>query len=109
MLIRSIISSVVRPIGLSFHSTNFWSENRSYCLCREMGQEVLLSEAKKLANFRLCNVSRFVTELLEIHADKPTFHVLFIPGNPGVVTFYKDFVESLYELLGGSVSLTGKI
>lgn len=71
-----------------------------------MGQEVLLSEAKKLANFRLCNVSRFVTELLEIHADKPTFHVLFIPGNPGVVTFYKDFVESLYELLGGSVSLT---
>lgn len=26
----------------------------------------------------------------------------------GVVSFYKDFVESLYELLGGSVSVTGK-
>lgn len=26
----------------------------------------------------------------------------------GVVSFYKDFVESLYELLGGTVSVTGK-
>lgn len=26
----------------------------------------------------------------------------------GIVTFYKDFVESLYELLGGSASVTGK-
>ncbi|EXC01934.1 hypothetical protein L484_018848 [Morus notabilis] len=72
-----------------------------------MGQEVLLSRTKRHANFRLSNVSSFVTELLEIHADEPTLHVVFIPGNPGVVAFYKDLVESLYELLGGSVSLTG--
>ncbi|XP_024026824.1 lipid droplet-associated hydrolase isoform X3 [Morus notabilis] len=106
MLIRSIISSVVRPIGLSFHYTHFRSRNRSYCVFREMGQEVLLSRTKRHANFRLSNVSSFVTELLEIHADEPTLHVVFIPGNPGVVAFYKDLVESLYELLGGSVSLT---
>ena len=76
------------------------------------------------------------TELLEIRADDPKMHVLFIPGNPGkfgfillcvvvlilitrikecllivtigVVTFYKDFVESLYEFLEGHVSITGK-
>ena len=29
-------------------------------------------------------------------------------GHTGVASFYKDFVESLYELLGGSVSVTGK-
>jgi hypothetical protein len=27
--------------------------------------------------------------------------------NAGVVSFYKDFLESLYELLGGSASVTG--
>lgn len=84
----------------------------------------------------------YTTELLEIRADDPKFHVLFIPGNPGefcfifvrmcvvriffevvvelilrriifffnvgVVTFYKEFVESLYEVLGGHASVTGK-
>ena len=84
----------------------------------------------------------YTTELLEIHADDPKMHVLFIPGNPGkfgfallclhvhvcfvdlalrtrirvcllivtvgVVAFYKDFVESLYEFLEGHVSVTGK-
>ncbi|KAB8873443.1 hypothetical protein FH972_026783 [Carpinus fangiana] len=45
-------------------------------------------------------------ELLEIHADDPKMHVLFIPGLRGV-TFYKDFVESLYEFLGGHAYVTG--
>ncbi|KAL3625665.1 hypothetical protein CASFOL_030519 [Castilleja foliolosa] len=36
-------------------------------------------------------------------------HVLFIPGNPGVISFYTDFLESLYELLGGNASVTGSI
>ncbi|KAL5538156.1 hypothetical protein UlMin_042808 [Ulmus minor] len=71
-----------------------------------MGEQVLLSRTKMRANFRLCNVSSCITELLEIRADEPKFHVLVIPGNPGVASFYKDFVESLYELLGGSVSVT---
>jgi pimeloyl-ACP methyl ester carboxylesterase len=44
--------------------------------------------------------------LLEIHADDPKMHVLFIPGNPGVVAFYKDFVELLYEFLEGHASIT---
>jgi uncharacterized membrane protein YccF (DUF307 family) len=133
-----------------------------------MGRDQLDSKAKRPAHFRLCNVSRYITisyvvvvyasfnsyyyfnclffglvsyntELLEIRADDPKMHVLFIPGNPGkfgfillcvvvvvhlilitrirecllivtigVVTFYKDFVESLYEFLEGNVSITGK-
>ncbi|KAM0992938.1 hypothetical protein FF1_008662 [Malus domestica] len=74
-------------------------------------QENSESEAirvKRRATFRICNVSSFTTEILEIPADNPALHVLVIPGNPGVVSFYKDFVESLYELLGGTASVTGK-
>ncbi|XP_037492428.1 uncharacterized protein LOC105635839 isoform X6 [Jatropha curcas] len=52
-------------------------------------------------------VLSYKTELLEIRSDDPKLHVLFIPGNPGVVSFYKDFLESLYELLGGTASVTG--
>ncbi|XP_048424085.1 uncharacterized protein LOC103961701 isoform X4 [Pyrus x bretschneideri] len=83
---------------------------RLYCGSREMGeQENSESEAirvKRRATFRICNVSSFTTEILEIPADNPALHVLVIPGNPGVVSFYKDFVESLYELLGGTASVT---
>ncbi|KAH0732842.1 hypothetical protein KY289_004030 [Solanum tuberosum] len=45
-------------------------------------------------------------DLLEIHAKDPKFHVLFIPGNPGVISFYLDFLESLYDLLDGTASVT---
>nr|POE68374.1 isoform 2 of lipid droplet-associated hydrolase [Quercus suber] len=69
-----------------------------------MGRDQFDSKAKRTAHFRSCNVSSYTTELLEIHADDPKMHVLFIPGNPGVVAFYKDFVESLYEFLEGRVS-----
>lgn len=64
------------------------------------------SESVRKVSFRLCNVSGYTTELLEIHAPNPTLHVLFIPGNPGIVTFYNDFLESLYALLGGTASVT---
>nr|GMD39637.1 lipid droplet-associated hydrolase isoform X2 [Ipomoea batatas] len=63
---------------------------------------------KQHANFRLCNVSGYKTDLLEVHAQDPKLHVVFIPGNPGVISFYVDFIESLYELLGGTASITGK-
>ncbi|XP_028787478.1 lipid droplet-associated hydrolase-like [Neltuma alba] len=71
-----------------------------------MVTESLLSKTKKRANFRLCNVSSYTTELLEIRAEDPSFHVLFIPGNPGIITFYVDFIEFLYEQLGGNASIT---
>ncbi|TXG58167.1 hypothetical protein EZV62_015996 [Acer yangbiense] len=78
----------------------------SFCTSRDMGLENLGSKVKKPVNFRLCNISSYTTELLEIQADDPTLQILLIPGNPGVITFYKDFVESLYELLGGNASIT---
>ncbi|CAI0462810.1 unnamed protein product [Linum tenue] len=71
-----------------------------------MGSEYLDPNVVKLANFRVCKVSSYTTELLEIQADNPTVHVLFVPGNPGVVSFYKEFVESLYGSLGGTASIT---
>ncbi|CAJ1883788.1 unnamed protein product [Sphenostylis stenocarpa] len=66
----------------------------------------LLAEPMRRANFRLCNVSGHISEVLEIRAEAPKLHVLFVPGNPGVILFYKDFVEFLYELLEGTASVT---
>lgn len=72
-----------------------------------MGTEKLsLIDKRKRASFRLCNVSGYKTDLLEIHTKDPKFHVLFIPGNPGVISFYVDFLESLYDLLDGTASMT---
>lgn len=79
----------------------------SICANSQMGLDNMkLVHEKTRANFRLCSVSGYKTYLLEIHAQNPAFHVLFIPGNPGVVSFYTDFLESLYELLGGDASVT---
>uniref|UniRef100_A0A453GR09 AB hydrolase-1 domain-containing protein n=1 Tax=Aegilops tauschii subsp. strangulata TaxID=200361 RepID=A0A453GR09_AEGTS len=60
------------------------------------------------ATARVCMVSSFATELLEIRSREPSpsLHVLVVPGNPGIVGFYKDFVEALYENLGGQASVT---
>ncbi|KAL3623441.1 hypothetical protein CASFOL_032257 [Castilleja foliolosa] len=75
-----------------------------------MGAESLrLIQKSKRASFRLISVSGFKTDLLEIHSQDPKLHVLFIPGNPGVISFYTDFLESLYELLGGTASVTGNL
>ncbi|KAI3791581.1 hypothetical protein L2E82_05411 [Cichorium intybus] len=76
----------------------------------QMGHEksqLVSQKSNSIANFRLCNVSGRKTELVEIHARNPKFHVLFIPGNPGVVSFYTDFLESLYEQMGETASITG--
>ncbi|XP_015698864.1 lipid droplet-associated hydrolase isoform X2 [Oryza brachyantha] len=63
---------------------------------------------REQATARTRIVSRFVTDFVEIRAKEPSIHVLLIPGNPGIVAFYKDFVEELYENLGGKASITGK-
>ncbi|KAG7576862.1 Lipid droplet-associated hydrolase [Arabidopsis thaliana x Arabidopsis arenosa] len=68
-------------------------------------QNKLMNEAKKHVDSRLCRVSGSMTEIMEIQAENPTFYVLFIPGNPGVVSFYKEFLESLYEFLDGNASV----
>lgn len=73
----------------------------------QMGSESLsLIKKRKHANFRVINVSGFKTDLMEIPSHDPALHVLFIPGNPGVISFYTDFLELLYESLGGTASVT---
>ncbi|XP_021765654.1 lipid droplet-associated hydrolase-like isoform X1 [Chenopodium quinoa] len=98
-------------IARSFFNTQhplFFSrlKNNIHCKWVQMGAGSVNPEYSKIAKFRMCNVSGYMTELLEIQAPNPTMHVLFIPGNPGIVTFYNDFVESLYEELGGKASIT---
>ncbi|GAB2235908.1 hypothetical protein Droror1_Dr00026353 [Drosera rotundifolia] len=109
------MSGVLRIIFITFprfllHSGHRPRFDRAFCKknCRAMmsiGNAGLGSHTRQ-ADFRLCNVSGYMTELLEIEAENPKFHVLFIPGNPGIVTLYKDFVESLFGRLGGSASIT---
>ncbi|XP_021665079.2 uncharacterized protein LOC110653649 isoform X2 [Hevea brasiliensis] len=71
-----------------------------------MSCQKLVPNIRRPVISRLCNVSGHTSELLEIRADDLKLHVLFIPGNPGVIAFYKDFLESLYERLGGVASIT---
>ncbi|KAK6942551.1 Lipid droplet-associated hydrolase [Dillenia turbinata] len=72
-----------------------------------MDQEIrFLPKTRRPVTHRLCNVSSHKTELLEIRSNDPKLHILFVPGNPGVVAYYKEFIESLYEMLGGSASIT---
>ncbi|EOA32000.1 hypothetical protein CARUB_v10015241mg [Capsella rubella] len=68
-------------------------------------QNKLMEKARRPVNSRLCRVSGSMTEIMEIKAENPTYLVLFIPGNPGVVSFYNDFLESLYEFLDGNASI----
>ncbi|XP_057864764.1 uncharacterized protein LOC131072578 isoform X2 [Cryptomeria japonica] len=63
-------------------------------------------EKKSHAKLRLHKVAGHSTEILELHAERPSFHILFIPGNPGIVTFYRDYLEVLYELFDKKASVT---
>ncbi|XVF55818.1 hypothetical protein PTKIN_Ptkin06aG0067300 [Pterospermum kingtungense] len=104
-MLARIVSLTPGPLPFirSFHYRKTGTLN---CTTREMGFEDLHSDVKKCVNLRLCNVSGCMTEILEIHADHPSIHVVFVPGNPGVITFYKEFVESLFEFLGGTASVS---
>ncbi|KAG9134649.1 hypothetical protein Leryth_000971 [Lithospermum erythrorhizon] len=106
MLFRFFTSIPPQPSLFSYQTRRIiWSR----CTFFKMGLEnydPLIQKTNKKATFRLCNVAGYKADLLEMHAKDPKFHVVFIPGNPGVISFYTDFLESLYELLGGSASIT---
>ncbi|XP_010534397.1 PREDICTED: lipid droplet-associated hydrolase isoform X1 [Tarenaya hassleriana] len=113
---RSLRRSITYFRRLSANSTAFSlpvccsrrriRQYRSSRVIADMDAGNLLDKAKRPVDFRLCKVFGSTTELLEIQAENPTFHVLFITGNPGVASFYKDFVESLYNFLDGNASIT---
>ncbi|KAK3166557.1 hypothetical protein QOZ80_1AG0047270 [Eleusine coracana subsp. coracana] len=83
---------------------------RSVCCAKSgagsMETARLTAFPREQATTRVCMVSSFATELLEMRSKEPSLHVLLIPGNPGIVAVYKDFVEALYENLGGQASIT---
>lgn len=57
-------------------------------------------------SFRVDRIGGHATEIVDLRADKPAFHVFFVPGNPGVVAYYKDFLEALFDHLAGQASVT---
>ncbi|KAK1429263.1 hypothetical protein QVD17_11469 [Tagetes erecta] len=72
----------------------------------QMGHQLISQKSDFVSSFRLCNVSGRKSEVVEIHAKNPKLHLLFVPGNPGVISFYTDFLESLYEQMGEAASIT---
>ncbi|CAN1133979.1 Lipid droplet-associated hydrolase [Linum perenne] len=83
MVIRLLASSTIffRCLQSSSSSRKLGTSNSAII---EMGTEYLDAEVAKSANFRVCKVSSYTTELLEIQSDDPTVHVLFVPGNPAI-------------------------
>ncbi|KAL0316062.1 UNVERIFIED_CONTAM: Lipid droplet-associated hydrolase [Sesamum radiatum] len=101
-MLLSLLTPITRTVSTS--SRRFFSARR---VNPQMSSESLsLIQKRKHANFRVINVSGFKTDLMEIPSHDPALHVLFIPGNPGVISFYTDFLELLYESLGGTASVT---
>ncbi|CAA2970384.1 lipid droplet-associated hydrolase isoform X2 [Olea europaea subsp. europaea] len=107
---NSVIRTVLSPTATSLISSLSFQSRRVFstsCADFQMGRDNLsLIDKTKHAKVRLCNVTGYKTDLLEIPARDPSLHVVFIPGNPGVISFYTDFLESLFELLGGTASVT---
>ncbi|KAK8590291.1 hypothetical protein V6N12_024667 [Hibiscus sabdariffa] len=82
MLVR-IASLTERPLSF-FRSISYRRiDSTPNSASREMNFDDLDSDGTKCVNLRLCNVSGCMTEILEIHADQPSLHVVFVPGNPG--------------------------
>ncbi|KAG0457918.1 hypothetical protein HPP92_023075 [Vanilla planifolia] len=85
-----------------YSSMKITAENKDW----SMSEDKFPFFSRKQATARKCLVSGFSTELLEVIPEEPSLNVLLIPGNPGVISFYKEFVEALYENLGGYASIT---
>ncbi|XP_074579092.1 uncharacterized protein LOC141835603 [Curcuma longa] len=60
----------------------------------------------KQATLLMRTVSGYPTESLDIHSEESSLHIIVIPGNPGIASYYKDFVEAVYQLLEGQASIT---
>ncbi|KAI3706550.1 hypothetical protein L6452_24366 [Arctium lappa] len=101
------IRSFPPPIRFRRYSTVIASTTAKISQMDYEKSQLISQKSYANANFRLCNVSGRKTELVEIHAKNPRLHVLFIPGNPGVITFYIDFLESLYKQMGETASISG--
>nr|AAF02130.1 unknown protein [Arabidopsis thaliana] len=68
-------------------------------------QNKLMNETKRHVKSRLCRVSGSMTEMMEIQAENPTFHVLFIPGNPVIIQI--DFIRQELESVKVPIILVG--
>ncbi|CAN6810194.1 unnamed protein product [Brassica oleracea var. botrytis] len=127
LLVTPSLRCSLPPIGGSIIQTLYSSSASSRCIfcsslsshmvyyCQQLlnaliadmaSEQELMNEAKRTVTPRLCRVSGSMTEVMEIQAETPKVHVLFIPGNPGVVSFYNDFLESLHQFLDGNASIT---
>ncbi|KAH9738013.1 alpha/beta-Hydrolases superfamily protein [Citrus sinensis] len=77
-MLRGLVFSTPRLLSRSKISHNYRASSS------DMGSENLLSQSNKSVNLRLSNVSLYTAEVLEIEADDPKLHVLFVPGNPAI-------------------------
>ncbi|KAF1897818.1 hypothetical protein Lal_00032578 [Lupinus albus] len=86
-MVIGLVSCTVRILShsLLFLCSSSRTRFSVKCYSKDMGVATnLLAKVKKRADFRLCNVSSYTSEILEIQADAPSLHVLFVPGNPAI-------------------------
>ncbi|KAK9196665.1 hypothetical protein WN943_004795 [Citrus x changshan-huyou] len=91
-MLRSLVFSTPRLLSRSKISHNYRASSS------DMGSENLLSQSNKSVNLRLSNVSIYTAEVLEIEADDPKLHVLFVPGNPVFLSLTKVFFN-LWDMI----------
>ncbi|KAI5067467.1 hypothetical protein GOP47_0017995 [Adiantum capillus-veneris] len=56
---------------------------------------------------RVERINGYMTELMEILVEAPKLRVVFIPGNPGIIPFYKSYLEALSQSFGENANITG--
>lgn len=59
------------------------------------------------ASMRLERINGHMTELLEINVEAPKLRVVFFPGNPGIISFYKIYLEALSQRFNGRARIIG--
>eukprot|EP00250_Pteridium_aquilinum_P016997 c23401_g1_i2 orf=78-1028(+) len=70
-------------------------------------RSVNMSMPTNNVTMRVERINGYMTEVMEIQVKAPKLRVVFIPGNPGVISFYKSYLEALSHLLDGKANITG--
>lgn len=58
-------------------------------------------------SLRVERINGHMTELMEIQVEAPNLRIVFIPGNPGVISFYRSYLEALSHIFNGRAKIIG--
>ncbi|KAJ7521624.1 hypothetical protein O6H91_19G061600 [Diphasiastrum complanatum] len=107
VLMNKAIANKITTSFPAFRLPSLASSTRSTRLFYKFETYSMALEAQsQKAVLRTQEVGGHTTEFLELHSLKPSVQIVLVPGNPGAVVFYRDYVESLFKNLDGKASIT---